>query len=100
MGVFRGCRVQCRLDHSVGDEVDAWGEGDWVADGAALAGQSRAVQRVDQRRYLAKPRLGAERTGVIVLAQHAQQAAQVAEGLAAGLLDGENRVARLFGIGA
>jgi hypothetical protein len=44
--------------------------------------------------------LGRERARIVVFAQHAEQAAQVGERLAAGVLDVEDRVACPVGIAA
>jgi hypothetical protein len=36
-GTAVGCGSQSRLDHPIGDEIDAWGQVDWLADGLPVA---------------------------------------------------------------
>jgi len=67
--VIGGGEQRC-LDHPVGDQVHSGCQVDRVVQGAQSAGQARPGGRLDLG-------AGSARAGVVVLAEHAEQAAQI-----------------------
>ncbi len=96
--VARG--LQRCLDHPVGDQVDTGGQLRRTRPNeATLAGPVRgSPPRVPGSS--ADTRLRRQRARVVVMAQDAQQSPQIAERVATGALDRQDRLAGALGIGA